>query len=226
MRAHLVLFEPAHREARPGELRAIEREEEVGLVLLRVDAAPQHVAPARLVPAGARVVSGRDGLGVEPPRALHERRELQLAVAVHAGDGRPARGVLAHEVHDDLGLELLLEIHDVVGHAQRRGDPAGVVEVVERAAGPEAHVAFALVVELHRQADDLVAGLDEQARGHRRVHAAGHGHDDAHPSHRRPAGVRPAARARSLATMAGRRSTTRSISASVLPVPRLKRMAF
>ena len=61
-----------------------------------------------------------------------------------------------------------------------RGDAARVVQVVEAAARPERLGRLALVVELHRQADDLVAGLCQQARGDRRIDAAGHGDDDAH----------------------------------------------
>ena len=60
------------------------------------------------------------------------------------------------------------------------GHAAGVVQVVEAAAGPERLGAVALVVQLHRQADDVVAGLDEQAGGDRRIDAARHGDDDAH----------------------------------------------
>ena len=37
---------------------------------------------------------------------------------------------------------------------------------------PNDGLSLALVVELHRQTDDLVTLLGEQRRGHRRVHAA------------------------------------------------------
>ena len=54
-----------------------------------------------------------------------------------------------------------------------------VVQVVERAAAAEALVA-ALVVQLHRQTDDVMTLLGEQGRGDGRIHAARHGDDDAH----------------------------------------------
>ena len=49
-----------------------------------------------------------------------------------------------------------------------------------RAAGAEAGLSFALVVELHGQTDDFVARLGQQRGGDGRVHAARHGDDDSH----------------------------------------------
>ncbi len=76
--------------------------------------------------------------------------------------------------------ELPLEIDDVVRDPEPRRDAPRVVQVVDRAAGAEADVAAALVVELHRQTDDVVAGLRHQRRRHRRIDTAGHRDDYAH----------------------------------------------
>ena len=97
---------------------------------------------------------------------------------------RPAAYSL-HEVRDDGLGELLLEVDDVVRDADARGDAAGVVQVVDRAARPEARAALAGSrgagrYELHREADHLVPLAREQRGGHRRVDAAGHGYDDTH----------------------------------------------
>ena len=89
----------------------------------------------------ARVVTGGHERGPEPLGPLGERGELEVAVAVHARDGRPAAGVLAHEVRDHLILELALEIHDVVRDPDARRHAPGIVQVVDRAAGAEADVA-------------------------------------------------------------------------------------
>src|SRR6266516_1703274 len=75
--------------------------------------------------------------------------------------------------------------------------------------------------ELHRGADDVVAPLDQQRRGHRRIHAARHRHQNA-ITHRQLATV-DSPRARS--TSAGNTSATRSTSLSVLSAPRLMRIA-
>ena len=68
--AHRRLVQRADGEARPGELRLGQREEEVGLVLGRVDAALEAIAAGPLVEIDLRVVAGRDGLGLERRRAL------------------------------------------------------------------------------------------------------------------------------------------------------------
>ena len=119
----------------------------------------------------------------------------------------------------------------------RRRHAPRVVQIVERAAAAEADVCpLALVVELHRQTDDVVALLGEQRRGDRRVDAARHGDDDAHHStcdehvsglsvghaHARASASRRSCRepsrvsARSFSTSRGSTSSTRSTSASVV----------
>ena len=137
-----------------------------------VHAALQPEAAADRVAIDARVVPGGDRLRAEALRAGRERRELQVAVAVDARNRRPARGVLLDEVRHDVLAELALEVDDVVGDAEARGDAACVVEVVDGAAAAETRLTAALIVQLHRQADDLVACLRHQRGGHRRVDSA------------------------------------------------------
>ena len=61
------------------------------------------------------------------------------------------------------------------------GDAPGVVQIVDRLQQlPNDVCPSGLIVELHRQTDDLVALLGEQGRRHRRIHAAGHRYDDTH----------------------------------------------
>jgi hypothetical protein len=110
-------------------------------------------------------VSGGDALGVQAACAVQERRELEVAVAVRAGQRCPARGIFAHEVRDDGLLKLPLEIHDVVRNAHGVRDAAGVVQVVEGAAAAETF-APAVIVELHRQSNDVMTLLDEQTCSH------------------------------------------------------------
>jgi hypothetical protein len=126
-------------------------------------------------------------LRAEPDGALEQRRKLQVAVAVRARQRRPPARVLPHEVRDDGLLELPLEVDDVVGESEDAGDTPRVVEIVERATAPEFRSAVlgpALVVELHRQTDDVMTLLAEQGRGNGGIHAAGHGHDDPHSGFR------------------------------------------
>ncbi len=119
-------------------------------------------------------------LASKRPGALGERRELQVAVAVHARNRRSAARVLLHEVRDHLIGELALEIDDVVRDTDAGGDTPRVVQIVDRAAGAEAHLSLALVIQLHREPDHLVALAREKRGRDRGVDAAGHGYDDTH----------------------------------------------
>ena len=106
-------------------------------------------------------------------------RELDPLVAAHAGDRSAAGGVGRGEVVDHGRLEAGFEIEDVVRDAKPIGDGARILDVAAGTACALAAGGRAVVVELERDADDLVAGLGEQCRGHRAVDAARHGDDDA-----------------------------------------------
>ena len=64
-------------------------------------------------------------------------------------------------------------------NADALGDSAGVVDVAAGAAGALAVGRGAVVVELQRDADDVIAGIGQQRRGHRGIDAARHRDDDA-----------------------------------------------
>src|SRR5207244_4399558 len=84
--------------------------------------------------------------------------------------------------------------------AERRRHAPRVVQIVDRAAAAERGLSLGLIVELHRQADDVVALLGEERRSHRRIDAARHRDYDAHLV------VRP----RSFSTSRGRMATVKS----------------
>ena len=65
-------------------------------------------------------------------------------------------------------------------HTQDMAHGAGILNVVDGAAAPVVfgQVGLVNVVQLHRDADDLVALPVQQKGGHRGIHAAAHGDDD------------------------------------------------
>src|SRR6266699_1200746 len=150
--AHLRLGEIADREERVREVGGAEREQEVGLVLGRVDGGPEVRAAGRRVGADARVVAGCEPAGAERAGALPEDAELEVPVAARARVRGAAGHVLGDERTDDVPLEVVGEVEDVVREAEAVGDRARVVEVVERAAAPAAARR-----EAKRDADHLVA---------------------------------------------------------------------
>ena len=133
-----------------------------------IDRALQQKAVRCLIAVDARVMPGGHRSRAERPGAIGQRGELQIAVAMRAGQRRTPGGVLLHEVRHDLLVELPLEVQDVVRDIDRRRDAPRIVQVVDRAAAPERPAVLALtrgVVQLHRQTDDVVALLGEQGRG-------------------------------------------------------------
>ena len=90
-------------------------------------------------------MSGRNAIGAKPSRTVEQRREFQVAVAVGARQRGAAGCILPNEVRHDRVVELALEIQDVMGNSQRGGDPASVIQIVERAATAE-RLTAALIV--------------------------------------------------------------------------------
>ena len=64
-------------------------------------------------------------------------------------------------------------------NAERLGDAARIGDVLAGAAGTGAVDGRAMIVELQRHADDVVALALQEAGDHRRIDAARHRHDDA-----------------------------------------------
>ena len=104
---------------------------------------------------------GRQGIEAEPKRAVEEAAELEVAVALDAGIRRSPECVRLDVGGDDPLLELLGEVEDVVVDPEPGRDPAGVVDVTDRAA---ARVACS-APELQGGSDDVVALLEQQRRG-------------------------------------------------------------
>src|SRR5207244_5434459 len=148
---------------------------------------------------------------------VEEVTELGERVAAHARDGRPAAGVLRHEVVDDVVPEAVLEIEDVMRDPELVGDQLRVGDRVQRAARTVGDT-VAIAEQLHRRADHLVALLDEQRGGDGAVHAARH--RDEH-SHR----WRTADNDRTFSTTRGKAPATASTSSMVLSLPKENRSA-
>ena len=64
-------------------------------------------------------------------------------------------------------------------NAEPRGDRAGIMDVAAGAAGALAVGRGAMIVELERDADHVVAGFRQQRRRDRGIDAARHGDDNA-----------------------------------------------
>ncbi len=160
-------------------------EEEIRLVLRAIGGALQQPATSLLIEFHARIVAGCDRIGADLLRDRQQLIELKVVVAEAARDGSASRQILLHERTNDVALKAVLVIDYVIGNANRLGDAAGIVHVVQRAAAALDRVRHALVPrqpalvpELHRQADNVSALRAQHGRHGRGVNPSRHGYGD------------------------------------------------
>ena len=124
-------------------------------------------------------MAGREHLGAEFARGAEQVAELDRLVAFDAGHRRLAGDIALGKAVDHRLLEAALVVEHVVGNADALRHRARVVDVLAGATGALAMGRGAVVVELQRHADDVVALGLEQRRRHRGIDAARHGDDHA-----------------------------------------------
>ena len=176
--ARLRLGAIAEREAQQVELRARGGEQEIALVALGLARAIERAAAARQRARGD-VMAGRQNLGAELARGLEQVAELDRLIAFDARHRRLAGHIALGEAVDHRLLEAALVVEHVMRNADALGDRARVVDIAAGATGALAVGRRAMIVELERDADDVVAGIGQQRRGDRGIDAARHGDDDA-----------------------------------------------
>jgi len=172
------LRQGAERKAHEVELVARRREQEVALVavfLMRAVEIEAAVLPA----ARLDIMPGRERGRAKVPRRVEQIVELDRLVAGDAGHRRLARDVGLGEAVDHRLLEARFVVEHVVRNADMRRDRTRIMHVAAGAARSLAVYRGAVIVELQRHADDVVALLLEEGRRHRRVDAARHRDDDA-----------------------------------------------
>ena len=124
-------------------------------------------------------MAGCNEVGAEVARRAEEVDELHVLVASDAGNRGFALYIGRGERLDHFFAEPLLVIEDIVGNAEARGDVASVMNILSRAARALAMDRRAMVVELHRQPDDVVALALKQRGDDAGIDAARHRDDDA-----------------------------------------------
>ena len=165
----------AEREAQQIELRARGGKQEIALVALGLAGAVKR-APAVGQATRGDVMAGRQYCGAELARGHQEIAEFDCLIALDAWDRRFAGHIACRKAINHRFFEPLLVVEHVMGNADPRGHCAGIVNVAAGAAGPFAVGCRAMVVELQGDADDVIALLGQQRRGHRRIHPARHRH--------------------------------------------------
>ena len=176
-RAHLRLQEAAEREREAGQLVGCGGEQEVTLVAGVVTGALHD--GARGAEATLNVMAGGEGAGTEGGGHIEQFAELEIGVTADAGDGGFAGAIAVDEWLNDAIPETGLVVEDVVGDFKGGGDLAGVVDILAGAAAAGTAGCRAVIIELHGDADHVVAGVLQECRRDGAVDAAGHGSHDA-----------------------------------------------
>ena len=170
----------SQREDRVRKLPLRHGVEHIALVLRLVERLLEEEFLPR--PGDTRIVAGDDLFAAELLGAAEERIELHAPVALDAGVRRAGAAVSLAERQHDLLAEALGKIENAVAHPQPVGHGAGVLHIVERAAGVLlGYPGIGVCIELHGAADALVplalreirrdGGIDAAAHGNERLHA-------------------------------------------------------
>src|SRR6185503_7403481 len=165
-------------EAQQFELLRRGGEQEIALVALFLTRAVKRAAALGEPPRGD-VMTGCQNLGIQFARGDQQIMKLDRHIAIDARHRRFAMDIALGKTVDHRFLEATLVVEHIMRDADALGDAARVVDVLARAAGALAMGGRAMVVELQRHADYVVALGFEQRRGDRGIDATGHGDDDA-----------------------------------------------
>ena len=176
--AHARLRQAAERKAQHVELFARGGEQEIALVAVGIMRAIERAAAVGEAAVDHIVAGGQDA-AAEFARRAEQVGELDRPVALDARDRRLARRIALGEAVDHGFLEARLVVEHVMRDADARSDRTRVMDVAAGTAGALPVRRRAVVVELQRDADDVIALRLEQRGRHRRVDAARHRDDDA-----------------------------------------------
>ena len=172
-RPHFRLMQNAQRELGVGQLLLGQHIEDIALILAEIHRFFQEI-PA-VLPLDPGIVAGGDGVAAHQRRPVIEPPELQIAVAVNAGVGGLPPLVGRGEAVHDLTAEFVGEIEHIVGHIQLVRHAAGVLHILQRAAGAAAGDADVLVaVQRHGSADAVPPLLLHEGSGDAGINAAAH----------------------------------------------------
>ena len=125
------------------------------------------------------VMAGGQAIGAEIFGDALQILELHGLIAAHARDRRRAGKIGVGEIFHHRLTEAAFVIEHVVRKADRIGDAARVVNVLSGAARARLVHRRAVVIELQRDADDVVALARQHRRDDGRIHPARHRRDDA-----------------------------------------------
>ena len=150
--------------------------EHITLILGRVERFQKKVAAPLRIIFCPRVVTGRQDVAAKLFHFGEEMLKLEAAVALDAGIGRAAVQVLIDKRLDDFLCKQVLIMDDMVRDADLLGNAAGILRVLEGAAGVQKIFTYNVIfIQAHRAADAIEAARRHDLSRHAAVNAAAHG---------------------------------------------------
>ena len=174
----LLAGQVAERHEGLAQLPLRERVEGIRLVLVLIPRAQEFVSAAEFIESDAGVVTCGEIVRAEVLRVAKQFVELDAAVALDAGIRGPATAVLRHELVDHLFRKVVAKVEHVVRDADLRRRPPRILDRAEGAAAAVLALLGVLLPDLQRDANDVVALLLQERRGHCAIDAAAHRGDN------------------------------------------------
>ena len=150
--------------------------EHITLILGRVERLQEKVAAKLRIIFCPRIVPGHQNIAAKLLHLLEEVLKLKAAVALNAGIGRAAVQILVDKRLDDFLRKEVLIMDDVVRNADFLSNAAGILRILEGAAGIQQVLAYNIIfIEAHRAANALIAARRHDLSRYAAVNAAAHG---------------------------------------------------
>ncbi len=172
-----ILIHAAERKAQVIKLIRGRGEEEIGLVLGVINPAEQR-GPA-ILHITADIMAGGEALRPEVTRRCQQIGEFHRLVTAHTRDRGFATQVAIGEIIHHLLLKTAFVIEDKMANAESSCNHPSIMNIGTGAARPLGADRLPMVIELERNADNVITLLLEQGGGYRAVDPARHGHHHA-----------------------------------------------
>ena len=156
-----------------GQLLLSQHVEHIALVLACVKCLFQQIPT--VFPLDPGIMASGDGVTAQEGCPVIKPPEFQVAVAVDTGIGRPPLSVGIRKAVHHLTAKLIGEVKNVVGNPQTKRHAAGILHILQRAAGAAAGNTDVLVaVKGHGSADAVPAAELQKVSGDAGINAAAH----------------------------------------------------
>jgi len=167
----------AKREPQEVQLLGCGREQKIGLVTVGV--ASDMKFRAYVADFALNIMARGHAIGIQFLGGLQQVFEFDAFVAPDAGHWCSTRQVTVGKFVDDGITEDVLVVEDIMRKSHVFGHTAGIVDVQPGAARAFFGKGRPVIIELKRDAHDIIALLGQLGGDNRTVHAAGHGHHHA-----------------------------------------------